>query len=54
MIGKIRPQVAIALVILGIVSVISLLQGGEMYIAVATGTSGGIIALGMRVLESDD
>ena len=52
--GKVRPQVLLAITALSIVSIIALLKdgNGEM-IAVATGCTGGIIALGMKLLESE-
>ena len=52
-IGKIRPQVLMAIVALSVISVIALVQGNGDMIAVATGCTGGIIALGMKLLESE-
>ena len=53
-IGKVRPQVLLAITALSLVSIIALLRdgNGEM-IAVATGCTGGIIALGMKLLEGE-
>tara|TARA_R110000824_G_scaffold105735_1_gene250158 strand:- start:1206 stop:1376 length:171 start_codon:yes stop_codon:yes gene_type:complete len=52
--GKVRPQVLLAITALSLVSIIGLLKDtdGEM-IAVATGCTGGIIALGMKLLEGE-
>ena len=49
-IGRIRPQIFLTLLILGGVAGAGIWLGNE----VATGTSvGGIIALSMKILESD-
>ena len=53
MIGKIRPQIVLAIVALGIVSVLAILHPNTEYIAVTTGCTGGIIALGMKLLEGE-
>ena len=50
---KIRPQIILAILILGIISGISLFQEGDQYIAVVTGCTGGIIALGMKLLDGE-
>jgi len=50
MIGKFRPQIFLAIVVLGLLAVIGL---RESVPEVATGTIGGIIALGMKVLENE-
>ena len=52
--GKIRTQVFMAIIALSLISVIALLMDidGSM-IAVATGCTGGIIALGMKLLEGE-
>jgi len=47
---KIRPQILIAMVILGAVAIISLLQGHN---EVTAGCTAGIIALGMKLLENE-
>ena len=47
---KWRPQILIAIVVLGIVAVLGLFQG---YNEIATGCTGGIIALGMKLLEGE-
>ena len=52
-INKIRPQIILAIYVLGAVSVTALLRDGEMYIAVVTGCTGGIIALGMKLLDGE-
>ena len=51
MIGKVRPQIFLAIIVLGGRSAIGVWQG---YNEIATGCVGGIIALGMKVLESPD
>ncbi len=50
MMGKFRPQIFLAIVVLGVLAVIGL---RESVPEVATGTIGGIIALGMKVLENE-
>ena len=50
MIGKFRPQIFLAIVVLGILAVVGLYQGIPED---STGTIGGIIALGMKVLEEE-
>ena len=52
-INKIRPQIILAIFVLGAVSVTALLRDGEMYIAVVTGCTGGIIAMGMKFLDGE-
>ena len=50
MIGKLRPQIFMALLML------SLITGYDIYadmVEIATGTVGGLVALGMKVLEND-
>jgi|TARA_Y100001970_G_C14178067_1_gene828200 uncharacterized membrane protein len=49
-IAKIRPQIFLAIIILGAISLYALKVG---YVEVATATIGGLIALGMKVLEAD-
>ena len=51
MMGKLRPQIFLAIIGLGMLSAIGVWQG---YTEIATGCTGGIIALGMKVLESPD
>ena len=48
--GKLRPQIFLAIVVLGILAAIGALKGVP---ALATATIGGIIALGMKVLENE-
>ena len=50
---KIRPQIILAIFTLGMVSVVALVRDGEQYIAVVTGCTGGIIALGMKLLDGE-
>ena len=50
MIGKLRPQIFLAIVVLGILAAIGALKGVP---ELATATIGGIIALGMKVLENE-
>ena len=50
MIGKLRHQIFLAILTLGILAGFGALNG---YPEIATGTIGGIIALGMKVLESE-
>jgi hypothetical protein len=50
---KIRPQIILAILALGIVSTVALCRDGEQYIAVVTGCTGGIIALGMKLLDGE-
>jgi hypothetical protein len=51
--GKVRPQILLAIMTLGVISGLSILNGDTEYIAVATGCTGGIIALGMKLLEGE-
>lgn len=50
MFGKLRPQIFLAILILGILAVFGATNGMP---EIATGTIGGIIALGMKVLETE-
>lgn len=50
---KIRPQIILAIFTLGLVSIVALVRDGEQYIAVVTGCTGGIIALGMKLLDGE-
>ena len=50
MIGKLRPQIYLAIIVLGLLSGVGVWQGMN---EIATGCTGGIIALGMKVLESE-
>ena len=50
MMGKLRPQIFMAIIVLGILSAVGLYYGMN---EIATGCTGGIIALGMKVLESE-
>mgnify|MGYP004452428731 CR=1 FL=1 len=48
--GRIRPQIFLALLMLGCIT------GYAVYaemVEIATGTIGGLVALGMKVLEND-
>jgi len=48
--GKLRPQIFLSIIVLGVLSAIGVLKG---YNEIATGCVGGIIALGMKVLENE-
>ncbi len=50
MLGKLRPQIFMAIIVLGILSGVGLYYGMN---EIATGCTGGIIALGMKVLENE-
>ena len=50
MIGKVRPQIFLAILVLGILAVVGVTQGMP---EIAPGTIGGIIALGMKILEAE-
>ena len=50
MFGKLRPQIFLAILVLGVLSTIGIWHG---YSEIATGCTGGIIALGMKVLEAE-
>jgi hypothetical protein len=50
MMGKLRPQIFLAIVVLGILAAIGAMKGVP---ELATATIGGIIALGMKVLENE-
>tara|TARA_Y100001951_G_scaffold78769_1_gene66397 strand:+ start:2793 stop:2951 length:159 start_codon:yes stop_codon:yes gene_type:complete len=48
--GKLRPQIFLAIVVLGVLATFGI--NNDMP-EIATGTVGGIIALGMKVLEAE-
>ena len=50
MMGKLSPQIFLAILVLGALSAIGVWQG---FTEIATGCTGGIIALGMKVLEAE-
>ena len=50
MFGKLRPQIFLAIIVLGILSGVGIWAG---YNEVATGAIGGIIGLGFKVLEAE-
>ena len=50
MLGKLRPQIFLSIIVLGILSGVGLYYGMN---EIATGCTGGIIALGMKVLEGE-
>jgi len=50
---RIKPQILLSITTLGIVSTVALIKTGDQYIAVVTGCTGGIIALGMKILDSE-
>ena len=47
---KVRPQIFLAIIVLGLLSAIGIWQG---YNEIAAGCCSGIIALGMKVLERE-
>jgi len=51
--GRLRPQIIMSILVLGVVSVVALCRDGEQYIAVVTGALGGVIALGMKILDNE-
>ena len=50
MIGKVRPQIFLAIIVLWVLAWVGILHDIP---EVATGTIGGVIALGMKVLEAE-
>lgn len=50
MIGKLRPQIFLSIMVLGALAAIGAMEGIP---ELATATIGGIIALGMKVLENE-
>jgi hypothetical protein len=50
MIGKLRPQIFLAIIVLGFLSGLGLYYGMN---EIATGCTGGIIALGMKLMENE-
>ena len=50
MMGKLRPQIFLAILVFGALAAIGVWQG---FTEIATGCTGGIIALGMKVLEAE-
>jgi hypothetical protein len=50
MFGKLRPQIFLAIIVLGALAVVGLLEDAS---EIATGSLAGITALGMKVLESE-
>ena len=50
MIGKLRPQIFLAIIVLGLLAGMGALNG---FTEIGTVTIGGIIALGMKVLENE-
>jgi len=50
MIGKIRPQILLAIALLGGITGYAIFAD---MVEIATGTVGGMVALGMKVLEND-
>ena len=49
--AKVRPQIFLAILILGAISIYAIHLN---HVEVATATIGGLIALGMKVLEETD
>ena len=50
MIGKLRPQIFLAILVLGVLAIVGVQHEAP---EIATGTIGGIIALGMKILEAE-
>ena len=50
MMGKIRPQIFLAILVLGVLAIVGVLNNMP---EISTGTIGGIIALGMKILEAE-
>ena len=50
MFGKLRPQIFQSIIVLGVLSALGVWAG---FNEIATGCVGGIIALGMKVLENE-
>ena len=50
MIGKLRPQIFLAIIVLGVLADVGVQHEAP---EIATGTIGGIIALGMKILEAE-
>ena len=50
MLKRLRPQILLAIMVLGVISCLSVFRTEE-YIAVVTSCTGGIIALGMKLLD---
>jgi hypothetical protein len=48
--GKLRPQIFLAILVLGVLAIIGIQNNLP---EVATGTIGGIIALGMKLMENE-
>tara|TARA_Y100000310_G_scaffold340521_1_gene436576 strand:+ start:57 stop:332 length:276 start_codon:yes stop_codon:yes gene_type:complete len=48
--GKVRPQIFLAVICLSLLAIVGIYKG---YSEIATATIGGIIALGMKVLENE-
>ena len=56
MFGKLRPQIFLSIIVLGILSTLGVLSALGVWAGfneIATGCVGGIIALGMKVLENE-
>ena len=49
-VGKLRPQIFLAVICLSLLAIVGIYKG---YSEIATATIGGIIALGMKVLENE-
>ena len=50
MFGKLRPQIFLAIIVLGGLAVLGIIEGMP---EIATGTIGGLVARGMKVLENE-
>ena len=50
MVGKIRPQIFLAILCLSVLAIVAVFKGNP---EISTATIGGIIALGMKLLEAE-
>tara|TARA_R100001244_G_scaffold33754_1_gene31387 strand:- start:934 stop:1095 length:162 start_codon:yes stop_codon:yes gene_type:complete len=53
MLNKLRPQIIVALGVLGAVSILAIQSGIPENVAIVSGCTGGVIALGMKLLEGE-
>ena len=53
MLNKIRPLIIVALGILGAISILAIQSGIPENVAIVSGCTGGVIAIGMKLLEGE-